>query len=119
MPEFRKERRLVLAGESGCESSRVEPVLFDGAKNEALKQVTPFPILRSFFCLFYCFLGAGRQALLFVALLDDVCAGLIVGVRGHSSVGRARALQARGHRFKPGCLHFVDLRFMIRDCWLF
>ena len=25
---------------------------------------------------------------------------------GHSSVGRARALQARGHRFKPGCLHF-------------
>ena len=24
---------------------------------------------------------------------------------GHSSVGRARALQARGHRFEPGCLH--------------
>ena len=28
---------------------------------------------------------------------------------GHSSVGRARALQARGHRFEPGCLHFCGL----------
>ena len=28
---------------------------------------------------------------------------------GHSSVGRARALQARGHRFEPGCLHQSEI----------
>ena len=29
--------------------------------------------------------------------------------RGHSSVGRAQALQAWGHRFEPGCLHHASL----------
>ena len=32
-----------------------------------------------------------------------------MGVRGHSSVGRASALQAEGRRFEPACLHQPDL----------
>ena len=31
--------------------------------------------------------------------------GMEVAQRGHSSVGRALALQARGRRFDPGWLH--------------
>ena len=30
-------------------------------------------------------------------------------LRGHSSVGRAPALQAGCHRFEPGCLHHASL----------
>jgi hypothetical protein len=29
---------------------------------------------------------------------------------GHSSAGRAPALQAGGHRFEPGCLHYLPVR---------
>ena len=32
---------------------------------------------------------------------------------GHSSVGRAPALQAGGYRFDPGCLHQAKIKFNI------
>ena len=34
-----------------------------------------------------------------------------MGERGHSSVGRASALQAEGHRFESVCLHHFFLFF--------
>ena len=37
-------------------------------------------------------------------------------LRGHSSAGRARALQARGQRFDPACLHQRSTTFSFKIC---
>lgn len=34
---------------------------------------------------------------------------------GHSSVGRICALQAWGHRFDPGCLHYLMKYLLVKD----
>ena len=42
--------------------------------------------------------------------------GSTMRIRGVSSDGRAPALQAGGHRFDPGTLHFFTIGVVVRVC---